>query len=639
MGRWLRFFLGLPPREDEEDIRYLGGLKPAKYFDEVVWPKHSETFEMLGFVSSSSSSSSRERAMEVFEAFLEIDDDNSGSISIEELHTWLGFTMTKFSQRVFGILDLDGSGLLDFGEFLIGVWNFSTYDAALLTKVAFSIFDVDGSGKLEMAECDALLRMVFNVRTADPALLERIDANGDGEISLEELEQVVEVDNYILQPAFDLQRALRQKVCGVRYWESETRRRRVYFSGYDAGSQSSWESIKLILQIKQKEREEKERDRAEIEGTEREKRALDAERREAQIKRELEERRRRRAAEQKAKREAEEAKAERAAEAAMEDAEARMDEECIGADLAVRLSQRETYWRAFETWVEKCREARLVRREKRLGMIAHDAETMLQESLEVDRSAFEREVTLHFAFDFRDGLVARSKSAWRVTLAKLLLEDHCGDGDYEPTNVARLFMRFATKASLATARERARSALLEELRTNHERKVLAELDAVDEDQEAMFETRRLEKVGERGGPDSKWERLWDAQSGTPYWYNSETAACTWERPHVCHHCDSAILVEDKRCFNCNTERSAYNQRRYLEEGSVNHRVDDDNVEGETSHHYLFLPQTTTPRRSSCDDDHPLGRDTAAEQPLGVFTKKASTLPSQTKAATSKVVAC
>ena len=160
------------------------------------------------------------------------------------------------------MLDLDNSGFLDFNEFLIGVWNWNTYDASLIAKLAYNIFDVDREGKIDMAEADAMLRMVYNVPKSDPEILEKMDVNKDGNISLEELEQLIEVHNYILMPAFDLQRMLRIRILGVKYWEAESQRRRVYFSGYDAGAQESWESLKKILEIKHQARvEEEERNR------------------------------------------------------------------------------------------------------------------------------------------------------------------------------------------------------------------------------------------------------------------------------------------------------------------------------------------------------------------------------------------
>ena len=67
-----------------------------------------------------------------------------------------------------------------------------------------------------------MLRMVYASRKADPLLLKQIDINGDGEVSMEELQQTVEEDNSVLAPAFQLQRMLRQRILGVRYWEQET---------------------------------------------------------------------------------------------------------------------------------------------------------------------------------------------------------------------------------------------------------------------------------------------------------------------------------------------------------------------------------------------------------------------------------
>lgn len=86
--------------------RYLGGMKPEKYFRTVCWVELEETLTILGF--------SYDNAMKIFEAFIEIDADNSAEMSVDEFHKYLGQDVTKFSERVFGILDTDGSGMLNF---------------------------------------------------------------------------------------------------------------------------------------------------------------------------------------------------------------------------------------------------------------------------------------------------------------------------------------------------------------------------------------------------------------------------------------------------------------------------------------------------------------------------------------------
>lgn len=55
---------------------------------------------------------------------------------MDEFHGHLGCQATKFSERVFSILDQNQSGNLDLREFVTGVWNYCTYDSKLVSKVA-----------------------------------------------------------------------------------------------------------------------------------------------------------------------------------------------------------------------------------------------------------------------------------------------------------------------------------------------------------------------------------------------------------------------------------------------------------------------------------------------------------------------
>ena len=54
---------------------------------------------------------------------------------MDEFHGHLGSQATKFSERVFSILDQNQSGNLDLKEFITGVWNYCTYDSKLVSKV------------------------------------------------------------------------------------------------------------------------------------------------------------------------------------------------------------------------------------------------------------------------------------------------------------------------------------------------------------------------------------------------------------------------------------------------------------------------------------------------------------------------
>ena len=79
---------------------------------------------------------------------------------------------TPFSDRAFGILDEDGSGELDFHEFIAGLWLIASANNHHLCRFGFDIFDEDGGGSLDEAELDAMFRMMHNVEV----LSEKVEA-------------------------------------------------------------------------------------------------------------------------------------------------------------------------------------------------------------------------------------------------------------------------------------------------------------------------------------------------------------------------------------------------------------------------------------------------------------------------------
>ena len=91
--------------------------------------------------------------------------------------------------RFFSAIDTDGSGAIDYSEFLMATMNEQQLMSKEKLKQAFKMFDKDNSGTISKQEIrDALGNLDEEV--ADKMISE-VDDNGDGEISFDEFERMM----------------------------------------------------------------------------------------------------------------------------------------------------------------------------------------------------------------------------------------------------------------------------------------------------------------------------------------------------------------------------------------------------------------------------------------------------------------
>ena len=62
----------------------------------------------------------------LYNAYRKIDVDDSDSIDVEEFFLKMDLEPSRFTDRVFKTFDDDGSDDINFGEFVIGMWNYLT---------------------------------------------------------------------------------------------------------------------------------------------------------------------------------------------------------------------------------------------------------------------------------------------------------------------------------------------------------------------------------------------------------------------------------------------------------------------------------------------------------------------------------
>lgn len=75
---------------------------------------------------------SRNEIRKLFYIFSAVDVDKSGQIALAELLAHIDLERTRFTERIFSIFDEDGSGEIDFREFVLSLWNYCTLTKATL---------------------------------------------------------------------------------------------------------------------------------------------------------------------------------------------------------------------------------------------------------------------------------------------------------------------------------------------------------------------------------------------------------------------------------------------------------------------------------------------------------------------------
>ena len=102
--------------------------------------KHSPQFQK-DLVQYQAMQLSEKEVRKLYNEFRKVDMDNSGSIGLPELLAHLDLPVTDYTQKVFSIFDEDGSGEVDFKEFVMTLWNYCTLTSSTLGNYFFLLFE------------------------------------------------------------------------------------------------------------------------------------------------------------------------------------------------------------------------------------------------------------------------------------------------------------------------------------------------------------------------------------------------------------------------------------------------------------------------------------------------------------------
>eukprot|EP00435_Cladocopium_sp_Y103_P008945 s1987_g2.t1 len=133
------------------------------------------------------------------EIFKALDANGDGFLTVTELRdgidkAHLRRPMIDLDAVVEGV-DADGSGLIDYTEFLAATLDKRVYLQRDVCFSAFAVFDVDGDGRITLDELKQILEngavehVLEGAKSED--LLREVDANGDGSIDFEEFMEMM----------------------------------------------------------------------------------------------------------------------------------------------------------------------------------------------------------------------------------------------------------------------------------------------------------------------------------------------------------------------------------------------------------------------------------------------------------------
>lgn len=121
-----------------------------------------------------------------------MDVNGDGKLSKEEIKNgyseYFGKSLTDEQvDQMFDQCDADGSGEIDYSEFVVATMNEKNLLSNNKLHTAFKMFDKDGGGSISTDEIKQVLSFGQNLDEAVVnQIIQQVDANGDGEISYEE---------------------------------------------------------------------------------------------------------------------------------------------------------------------------------------------------------------------------------------------------------------------------------------------------------------------------------------------------------------------------------------------------------------------------------------------------------------------
>ena len=140
---------------------------------------------------------SKQEKEQIDRVFRAMDLNGDGKLSKDEIKggyaEYFGRSLNDEEvDEMFDKVDADGSGAIDYSEFVVATMNEKNLLSNNKLQSAFKMFDKDGGGSISIDEIKQVLSFGQNLdEEVVKKIINQVDADGDGEISFDEFAQMM----------------------------------------------------------------------------------------------------------------------------------------------------------------------------------------------------------------------------------------------------------------------------------------------------------------------------------------------------------------------------------------------------------------------------------------------------------------
>jgi calcium-dependent protein kinase len=158
------------------------------------WEKKLQKATLSFIVSQLATKEEKEDLLEIFKV---LDKDNNGTLSRQEIAEGIGFFsrglgLEQEVDRIMAQVDIDGSGEIDYSEFVAATVNKSTLLSRERLEIAFKLYDTENRGSISKDQLKAIFGKHYSHEDSFwESMINEVDKNQDGVIDIYEFSDMM----------------------------------------------------------------------------------------------------------------------------------------------------------------------------------------------------------------------------------------------------------------------------------------------------------------------------------------------------------------------------------------------------------------------------------------------------------------